>query len=48
MQLLLPIEFLEKVSSSSNAMIISQGFKGSFEGVRRDLKLEIFNDGICG
>jgi hypothetical protein len=43
----LPVEFLEKGSSSSNPMIVSQGFEASFKRVRRDLKLEILNDGIC-
>ena len=38
------VEFLEKGSSSSNPIIVFQGFKASFKGVRRDLKLEILND----
>jgi len=43
----LSVNFLEKRLSSGNLMIVSPGFQGSFKGIRRDLKLEILNDGIC-
>jgi hypothetical protein len=44
----LPVKFLEKELSSGNVMIVSQRFESSFKGIRRDLKLEVLNDGISG
>jgi hypothetical protein len=42
LKLSLSIEFLEEGLLLSNVIIVSQGFKGLFESVRRDLKLKVF------